>query len=106
MIATYGSYEQIRINMQESTPYPSLVMLPASTIEKMQEQQARILKALEGFTPSSEPKYLTAAEFMDKVSICRATFDQLRSENKIKVIKKGRKIYLPSNAVEKYFTEQ
>lgn len=94
------------MNMNNENQIPSIVMLPQEVITSMQENQQRILKALENFKLLDAPEYLTALEFMDKLKICRATFDQLRSENKIKVVKKGRKLYIPSTEVQQYFERQ
>lgn len=91
----------------KTTDFPSIVMLPAATVEKLQEQQQKILEALESLnTPSQVPEYYTAVEFMEKVKCCRATFDQLRAKRKIKVIRKGRKLFVPSSQVKAFFEQE
>lgn len=77
------------MNMNNEHQMPSIVMLSSDIITDLQENQERILNALEKFKMVDAPEYLTAQEFMDKLKICRATFDQLRNDNKIKVVKKG-----------------
>lgn len=47
--------------------------------------------------------YMTAMEFMQAVRIGRTKFDQLVAANKVKTIKKDRKIYVPAGEVETYF---
>lgn len=47
--------------------------------------------------------YITAMEFMQAVRIGRTKFDQLVAANKVKTIKKDRKIYVPAGEVERYF---
>lgn len=49
--------------------------------------------------------FITAAEFMGAVKIKRWKFDQLIAGNKIKVIKKKRKIYVLATEVERYFMD-
>jgi hypothetical protein len=50
-------------------------------------------------------RYITAKEFMATVRICRSNFDRLVAGNKIKTIKKGRKIYVPVGETERYFED-
>ncbi len=47
--------------------------------------------------------FITAKEFMSAIRIGRTKFDQLVVANKIRTIKKGRKIYVPIGEVEGYF---
>jgi hypothetical protein len=50
-------------------------------------------------------RHITAKEFMVAVRICRTKFDQLVSQNKIRIIKKRRKIYVPTSEVDRYFSD-
>lgn len=50
--------------------------------------------------------HITAKEFMAAVKIGRTKFDKLVQTNKIKTIKKKRKIYVPAREVERYFSDQ
>ena len=86
--------------------YPSIVMLPASDLKRLETKLQKILNLIESQESSAPDEYLTANEFMEKLKICRATFDQLRFENKIRVIKKGRKLYVPGSEVKGYFERQ
>lgn len=87
-----------------SSEYPQLVMLPSSVLDKLQDTQDQILESLDRLRiKNSEEEYITAQEFMDRVKISRATFDEKRLNNEIKVIKKGRKLYLNAGSVKKYF---
>jgi hypothetical protein len=47
--------------------------------------------------------FITAIEFMQAVTIKRTKFDELVAKNKIKIIKKKRKIYVPFEEIENYF---
>lgn len=51
------------------------------------------------------PGYMTATEFINAVHIRRSKFDQLVERNKIKTIKKKRKIYVPATEVERFFND-
>lgn len=83
---------------------PTIVMLPSSVLDKLQRTQEQILEKLENIQPgSSNDEYLTAVQFMEKVKISRATFDEKRANNEIKVISKGRKLYVPSSEIRRYF---
>jgi hypothetical protein len=50
-------------------------------------------------------KHITAKEFMMAVRIGRTKFSELVRTNKIKVIKKQRKIYVSANEVDRFFTD-
>jgi hypothetical protein len=87
----------------------TLVMIPQQEwagIVATQQDILEQLKELNTRGPAGVPiKYITAKEFMQAVSIKRTKFDQLVLSNKIKTIKKRRKIYLPLSEVERYFTD-
>lgn len=89
-------------NMNNSQ-IPQLVMLPSSALERLQETQERILTELKNLkSGENDDEYLTAVEFMDKLRISRATFDEKRANNEFKVIKKNRKLYIPASEVKRY----
>jgi hypothetical protein len=56
-------------------------------------------------SPTVPLRYITAKEFMAAVRICRSKFDQLVSVNKIRIIRKRRKIYVPTSEVDRYFSD-
>ena len=71
-----------------------------------QEEILKELKDLKSKVPGGIPiSNITAKEFMNAVKIGRTKFDQLVQTNKIKVIKKRRKIYVPIGEVERYFND-
>jgi hypothetical protein len=76
------------------------------TFVKVQNETLNLLRELS--TNKSTGVYInhiTAREFMEAVRIKRTKFDQLVVTNKIKVIKKRRKIYVPVSEVERYFAD-
>lgn len=82
-------------------------MIPKEEWETIKTVQDQILKRLQQIpilkeTPYSA-NYITAKEFMEAVRIKRTKFDQLVAEKQIHIIKKGRKIYLLSDEVKRYF---
>jgi hypothetical protein len=88
----------------------NLVIIPEEELTNIKTTQAEILEQLKNLQPTFSPKgifpnHITAKEFMMAVKICRSKFDQLVSANKIKTIKKRRKIYLPVTEVERFFTD-
>ena len=88
-----------------------LVMIPAEEWEAFIQGQKRILDRLDQISQSKPLQnrissgYLTAIEFMNAVHIRRSKFDQLVSGNKIKTIKKKRKIYVPATELERFFND-
>jgi hypothetical protein len=88
-----------------------LVMIPAEEWEVFKQSQQTILARLEQIGNTKPPDkqilsgYTTAIEFMNAVHIRRSKFDQLVSGNKIKTIKKKRKIYVPISEIERFFSD-
>ena len=87
----------------------SLVIIPQEELATIKNMQQEILLQLKELNLQrslpSMPKNITAVEFMKAVHICRSKFDQLVNSNKIKVIKKKRKIYVPFTEVDRYFSD-
>lgn len=87
----------------------TLLMVPKETLDALIASQQAILREIKEIT-TKEPtgiavKNITAKEFMEAVRIKRTKFDQLVAANKIKVIKKRRKIYLPITEIDRYFND-
>jgi hypothetical protein len=93
------------MNMQRST----LVMIPEEELTALKNMQQEILRQLKNLHTSHSKsvlvKHVTAKEFMEAVRVCRSKFDQLVAQSKIKTIKKRRKIYVPIEEVERYFSD-
>lgn len=87
-----------------------IIMIPASELAALRSQllELLILVKQQRHPQSSvtSVKYITALEFMSALRIGRTKFDQLVASNKIKTIKKCRKIYVPASEIERYFTSQ
>jgi hypothetical protein len=87
----------------------NLVMIPQEELSNLQLTQQEILKQLQNLQSLTSPtvpvRYITAKEFMAAVRIRRSKFDQLVSQNKIRTIKKIRKIYVPTSEVDRYFSD-
>ena len=86
-----------------------MVMIPEEEWSQMKQAQQEILNTLKALSNKREEpvktKYVTAIEFMAAVRIRRTKFDQLVSANKIKIVRKGRKIYVPSSEIDRYFAD-
>ena len=87
----------------------NLVIIPQEELANIQSTQQEILRQLQSLQSDSSKavpiRHITAKEFMAAVRICRSKFDQLVIENKIKTIKKRRKIYVPTSEVDRYFSD-
>jgi hypothetical protein len=85
----------------------TFVMLPKEEWEYFKLTISEVLERLQQpsapLVTSPAVNYITAKEFMDAVRIKRTKFDQLVAENKVQILKKGRKIYLLATEVERYF---
>jgi hypothetical protein len=84
-------------------------MIPEEELTILKLTQQEILKQLQNLlslkTSTVPIKHITAIEFMEAVRIKRSKFDQLVNQNKIRAIKKERKIYVPTSEVDRYFSE-
>ncbi len=88
------------------------VLIPAEEWEAIKQSQKDLKELLISIKESTLrtgvsnlPAFLTATEFMQAVRIKRTKFDQLVQASKIKVIKKLRKIYVPSGEVSRFFSD-
>ncbi len=85
------------------------VMIPEDELALLKTSQQEILQQLKELNtkgPGGLPiEYITVKEFMKTVSIGRTKFDQLVHHNKIKVIKKRRRIYVPVGEVDRFFKD-
>ena len=87
----------------------TMVIIPQEEWLNIKNQQLQILQHLEDLQKIKQVgipvNYITAKEFMAAVRIGRTKFDELVATNKIKIIKKRRKIYLAVGEVERYFKD-
>jgi len=87
----------------------TLVMIPKEEWVGLVTTQQDILLQLRELNTkgaTSIPlKHITAQEFMTAVRIRRTKFNELMAANKIRTIKKRRKIYVPISEVERYFND-
>ncbi len=87
----------------------TLVMIPKEEWEVLKISQQDILRQLKELNTRGPTvvsiKHITAKEFMDTVRIKRTKFDQLVQTNKIRTIKKRRKIYVPVAEIDRYFSD-
>jgi len=86
----------------------NLVMIPEEELANLKLTQQEILKQLQNLLSlksSAVPvRHITAIEFMEAVRIKRTKFDKLVNQNKIRTIKKERKIYVPTSEIDRYFS--
>lgn len=90
------------------TEQMTLIMIPQDQWQSMINTQNTILerlKAMHTKQPAFQIKYISAIKFMNAVGIKRTKFDELVHANKLKTIKKKRKIYLPVTEIDRYFTD-
>lgn len=89
-----------------------VVIVPEEEWRLLLYGQQEMLRLLQELQISEKPvavkhgesSYITAIEFMAAVRIKRTKFDQLVATSQIKVIRKGRKIYVPSTEIQRYFS--
>jgi len=83
------------------------VMIPETELNLLKSSLHDIQQQLHDLKGNGHTavKFLTAIEFMAAVRIRRTKFDELVKFGKINVIKKRRKIYVPVEEVERYFSD-
>ena len=84
-----------------------LVMIPETELKLLKSSLQGIQQWLDELKGTGQPavKFMTAIEFMTAVRIRRTKFDDLVKFGQVKVIKKCRKIYVPVEEVERYFSD-
>jgi hypothetical protein len=85
------------------TQIRQVIELPVEDFQQLKETGQKILRALESLNVVPPTQYLTPIEFMTETKISRWKFDALREYNKLKVIQRGRKLYVPRTEVQRYF---
>lgn len=87
----------------------TFVMISKEELRQLLATQQDILCQLQelksGASKQPIATHLTAKEFMAAVKIRRTKFDELVQANKIKIIKKRRKIYVPIGEVQRFFSD-
>jgi hypothetical protein len=74
-------------------------------VRKGQEEIVSLLRVQSKPVAKVSSGYLVALDFMEAGGIKRWKFDQLVLANKIRTIKKKRKVYVPEGEVERYFLD-
>lgn len=94
-----------------------MVIIPEEEWNAFKDKQEQILESLKGLQNASPggqglnrsphaplSNYITAKEFMDAVRIRRTKFDELVQSNQVRILKKGRKIYVEVKEIQRYFS--
>ena len=87
----------------------TLIMISKEELSALVDSQRTILLKLDELSKSKkgppDSPYVTAQSFMAAVSIRRWKFNALVATNKIKVLKKKRKIYVLASEISRYFSD-
>jgi len=83
------------------------VMIPEAELNLLKSSLQGIQQQLQDLKENRQTamKFMTAIEFMAAVRIRRTKFDELVKFGRIKAIKKSRKIYVPVEEVDRYFSD-
>lgn len=73
-------------------------------LSRLDSDLQEIKRGLQNFKVIPQDEFLTADEFMQKVKVSRWKFDAMVKEGLLQYKKIGRKFYIPSNQVTKYFS--
>lgn len=91
------------------TEHMTFIMISKEDLSEILITQQNILEQLHELKSTVQARpmatHLTAKEFMDAVKIKRTKFDELIQGNKIKSLKKRRKIYIPIGEVQRFFND-
>lgn len=90
--------------MNNEHSIPSIQMIPEARVIHLENSIQEILLEIKKIKPGANyAEYLTAKEFMAALKIGRSKFDELIATNSIEYIRKGRKLYIHTNQIQKYF---
>ncbi len=81
----------------------TVIEFPVERFEQLEQTNHKILKALQNLRILPKPDYFTVEEFCEKIKASRWKFEKLRDEHGLKTFKRGRKIYIPVEEVDRYF---
>lgn len=80
-----------------------VVEIPLADFEALKESNRQIVEALQAMKSIKRPEFLSSKEFMEEVKISRWKFQELRDANMLRVVQRGRKLYVPATEVTRYF---
>jgi hypothetical protein len=86
----------------------TLILIPQEELNLLKSTQQEILNLLKSRQPNKADviiKNIPAKDFMAAVNIKRTKFDELVKTNKIRIIRKQRKIYVPVSEIDRYFND-
>lgn len=98
------AYHIHALKTSKMTQIKQVVEVPAEEFKFWKESTNKILNALENLKLTPPSEYLTALEFMEQTKMSRWKFDTLRDNGKLNIIQRGRKLYLASSEVKRYFS--
>lgn len=81
-----------------------VVELDSDFVSRLEKDILEIKSSLYRINALERPDYLTPKEFMAKVKIGRTYFDILVAQGILRFKKIGRKIYIPTSEVDRFFT--
>ncbi|MET6999382.1 hypothetical protein [Chitinophaga defluvii] len=95
------------MNSERTTTF---IMMPEADLLQIRYLLQEILTAINATAAkmsncSIEPEYIPAAAFMKAVNIKRTKFYELITGNKIRTLKKRRKVYVLASEVSRYFND-
>lgn len=88
----------------------TFIVLPETEFRDIQQTLQEIKEVLASrqdrdIVPAIIPDYIPAAAFMKAVNIKRTKLHELITSNKIKTLKKRRKVYVLATEVKRYFSD-
>lgn len=96
-------------NANSAPSRPAMLIIGVEEWEDIKETQYAILSLLKRVVQQQYSEvscqHVTLKEFLVAVKIGRTKFDQLVAQNKIKIVKKRRKIYVPTTEIERFFKD-
>ena len=83
----------------------TFVIIPETELNEIKLVQREILNLLKNQAGKTEIllKYIPSTDFMKAINIKRSKFFELVRTNKIRVIRKKRKLYVPVTEIDRYF---
>jgi len=93
--------------MIENKKDASYVLVSSEQLDRIEKNISKIYALVQdklNIQGESDNEYITAQEFMDKTFMCRSKFDEMNKMDEIKVIKKGRKLFVLKSEVARYFS--
>jgi len=77
--------------------------IPAEDLNQLRSDLNEIKKSLQNIGAMKRPEYISIKEWCKETKMSWWKFNELRNNGRLKTITRGKKVYIPSSEITRYF---